>query len=98
MRIPGIGLLARINDLVAKYPELFEDGSIRSKLGVWKANGWREQPAHDNEQISLSEQPEQASLKATKRFYGARRIQSFSALKIRRLLKIRSWLNMVQVL
>jgi len=55
-----------INDLVAKYPELFEDGSIRSEIERMESQWMEEQPAHDNEQISLSEQPEQASLKATK--------------------------------
>ena len=58
--------VSRINDLVAKYPELFEDGSIRSKIERMESQWMEEQPAHDNEQISLSEQPEQASLKATK--------------------------------
>jgi len=58
--------VSRINDLVAKYPELFEDGSIRSEIERMENQWMEEQPAHDNEQISLSEQPEQASLKATK--------------------------------
>ena len=58
--------VSRINDLVAKYPELFENGSIRSKIERMESQWMEEQPAHDNEQISLSEQPEQASLKATK--------------------------------
>ena len=58
--------VSRINDLVAKYPELFEDGSIRNKIERMESQWMEEQPAHDNEQISLSEQPEQASLKATK--------------------------------
>ena len=58
--------VSRINDLVAKYPELFEDGSIRSEIERMESQWIEEQPAHDNEQISLSEQPEQASLKATK--------------------------------
>ena len=58
--------VSRINDLVAKYPELFEDGSIRSEIERMESQWMEEQPAHDNEQISLSEQPEQASLKATK--------------------------------
>ena len=58
--------VSRINDLVAKYPELFEDGSIRSEIERMESQWMEEQPTHDNEQISLSEQPEQASLKATK--------------------------------
>ena len=58
--------VSRINDLVAKYPELFEDGSIRNQIERMESQWMEEQPAHDNEQISLSEQPEQASLKATK--------------------------------
>ena len=58
--------VSRINDLVAKYPELFEDGSIRSEIERMESQWMEEQPALDNEQISLSEQPEQASLKATK--------------------------------
>ena len=58
--------ISRINDLVAKYPELFEDGSIRSEIERMESQWMEEQPTHDNEQISLSEQPEQASLKATK--------------------------------
>ena len=58
--------VSRINDLVAKYPELFEDGSIRSEIERMESQWIEEQPAHDSEQISLSEQPEQASLKATK--------------------------------
>lgn len=58
--------ISRINDLVAKYPELFEDGSIRSEIERMESQWMEEQPAHDKEQISLSEQPEQASLKATK--------------------------------
>ena len=58
--------VSRINDLVAKYPELFEDGSIRSEIERMERQWIEEQPAHDSEQISLSEQPEQASLKATK--------------------------------
>ena len=58
--------VSRINDLVAKYPELFEDGSIRTEIERMESQCMEEQPAHDNEQISLSEQPEQASLKATK--------------------------------
>ena len=58
--------VSRINDLVAKYPELFEDGSIRTEIERMESQWMEEQPAHDNEQISLSEQPEQASLKATK--------------------------------
>jgi len=58
--------VSRINDLVAKYPELFEDGSIRTEIERMENQWMEEQPAHDNEQISLSEQPEQASLKATK--------------------------------
>ena len=58
--------VSRINDLVAKYPELFEYGSIRSEIERMESQWMEEQPAHDNEQISLSEQPEQASLKATK--------------------------------
>ena len=58
--------VSRINDLVAKYPELFEDGSIRNEIERMESQWMEEQPAHDNEQISLSEQPEQASLKATK--------------------------------
>ena len=58
--------VSRINDLVAKYPELFEDDSIRSEIERMESQWMEEQPAHDNEQISLSEQPEQASLKATK--------------------------------
>ena len=58
--------VSRINDLVAKYPELFEDGSIRSEIERMESQWIEEQPAHDNEQISLAEQPEQASLKATK--------------------------------
>ncbi len=36
------------------------------KLSVAESQWMEEQPAHDNEQISSSEQPEQASLKATK--------------------------------
>ena len=59
-------IVSRINDLVAKYPELFEDGSIRSEIERMESQWMEEQPAHDSEQISLSEQPEQASLKATK--------------------------------
>ena len=59
-------IVSRINDLVAKYPELFEDGSIRSEIERMESQWMEEQPAHDKEQISLSEQPEQASLKATK--------------------------------
>lgn len=58
--------VSRINDLVAKYPELFEDGSICSEIERMESQWMEEQPAHDSEQISLSEQPEQASLKATK--------------------------------
>ena len=58
--------VSRINDLVAKYPELFEDGSIRTEIERMESQWMEEQPAHDKEQISLSEQPEQASLKATK--------------------------------
>ena len=58
--------VSRINDLVAKYPELFEDDSIRSEIERMESQWMEEQPAHDSEQISLSEQPEQASLKATK--------------------------------
>ena len=58
--------VSRINDLVAKYPELFEDGSIRSEIERMESQWMEEQPTHDKEQISLSEQPEQASLKATK--------------------------------
>lgn len=58
--------VSRINDLVAKYPELFEDGSIRSEIERMESQWMEEQPAHDSEQISLSEHPEQASLKATK--------------------------------
>ena len=58
--------VSRINDFVAKYPELFEDGSIRSEIERMESQWMEEQPAHDSEQISLSEQPEQASLKATK--------------------------------
>ena len=58
--------VSRINDLVAKYPELFEDGSISNEIERMESQWMEEQPAHDNEQISLSEQPEQASLKATK--------------------------------
>lgn len=58
--------VSRINDLVAKYPELFEDGSIRSEIERMESQWIEEQPAHDSEQISLSEQPDQASLKATK--------------------------------
>ena len=58
--------VSRINDLVAKYPELFEDGSIRTEIERMESQWMEEQPAHDSEQISLSEQPEQASLKATK--------------------------------
>ncbi|MBZ2024752.1 C69 family dipeptidase [Streptococcus sanguinis] len=58
--------VSRINDLVAKYPELFEDGSIRSEIERMESQWMEEQPVHDSEQISLSEQPEQASLKATK--------------------------------
>ena len=58
--------VSRINDLVAKYPELFEDGSIRTEIERMESQWMEEQPAHDNDQISLSEQPEQASLKATK--------------------------------
>ena len=58
--------VSRINDLVAKYPELFEDGSIRSEIERMESQWIEGQPAHDSEQISLSEQPEQASLKATK--------------------------------
>ena len=58
--------VSRINDLVAKYPELFEDGSIRSEIERMESQWIEEQPAHDSEQISLSEQPEQASLKETK--------------------------------
>ncbi|CEL90754.1 C69 family dipeptidase [Streptococcus sanguinis] len=58
--------VSRINDLVAKYPELFEDGSIRSEIERMESQWMEEQPARDKEQISLSEQPEQASLKATK--------------------------------
>ena len=58
--------VSRLNDLVAKYPELFEDGSIRSEIERMESQWMEEQPAHDSEQISLSEQPEQASLKATK--------------------------------
>lgn len=58
--------VSRINDLVAKYPELFEDGSIRSEIERMESQWMEEQPAHDSEQISLSEQPEEASLKATK--------------------------------
>ena len=59
-------IVSRINDLVAKYPELFEDGSIRSEIERMESQWMEEQPAHDSEQISLSEQPEQASLNATK--------------------------------
>ena len=58
--------VSRINDLVAKYPELFEDGSIRSEIERLETQWMEEQPALDKEQISLAEQPEQASLKATK--------------------------------
>ena len=58
--------VSRINDLVAKYPELFEDGSIRSEIERLETQWMEEQPALDKEQISLSEQPEEASLKATK--------------------------------
>ncbi|EGC23399.1 C69 family dipeptidase [Streptococcus sanguinis] len=58
--------VSRINDLVAKYPELFEDGSIRSEIERMESQWMEEQPARDKEQINLSEQPEQASLKATK--------------------------------
>lgn len=58
--------VSRINDLVAKYSELFEDGSIRSEIERLETQWMEEQPAHDKEQISLSEQPEEASLKATK--------------------------------
>lgn len=58
--------VSRINDLVAKYPDLFEDGSIRSEIERLESQWMEEQPARDKEQISLSEQPEQASLKATK--------------------------------
>lgn len=58
--------VSRINDLVAKYPDLFEDGSIRSEIERLETQWMEEQAAYDKEQISLANQPEEASLKATK--------------------------------
>jgi len=53
--------VSRINDLVAKYPDLFEDGSIRSEIERLETQWMEEQAAYDKEQISLANQPEEAS-------------------------------------
>lgn len=57
--------MSRINDLVAKYPDLFGDGAIRTEMERLESQWIAEQEISDQEQIALASQPEQASLKAT---------------------------------
>ena len=57
--------MSRINDLVAKYPDLFGDGAIRTEMERLESQWMAEQEIGDQEQIALASQPEQASLKAT---------------------------------
>ena len=57
--------MSRINDLVAKYPDLFGDGAIRTEMERLESQWMTEQEISDQEQIALASQPEQASLKAT---------------------------------
>ena len=57
--------MSRINDLVAKYPDLFGDGAIRTEMERLESQWMAEQEISDQEQIALASQPEQASLKAT---------------------------------
>ena len=57
--------ISRINDLVAKYPDLFEDGAIRTEMERLESQWMVEQDLSDQEQIALASQPEEASKKAT---------------------------------
>ena len=57
--------ISRINDLVAKYPDLFEDGAIRTEMERLESQWMVEQDLSDKEQIALASQPEEASKKAT---------------------------------
>lgn len=57
--------MSRINDLVAKYPDLFGDRAIRTEMERLESQWMAEQEISDQEQIALASQPEQASLKAT---------------------------------
>ena len=57
--------ISRINDLVAKYPDLFEDGAIRTEMERLESQWMVEQDLSDKEQIALASQPEEASEKAT---------------------------------
>lgn len=57
--------ISRINDLVAKYPDLFEDGAIRTEMERLESQWMVEQDLSDQEQIALASQHEEASKKAT---------------------------------
>ena len=57
--------MSRINDLVAKYPDLFGDGAIRTEMERLESQWMAEQEISDQEQIALASQPAEASLKAT---------------------------------
>gem|GEM_PF-5634917 len=56
--------MSRINDLVAKYPDLFGDGGIRTEMERLESQWMAEQEISDQEQIALASQPAEASLKA----------------------------------
>ncbi|MDO4667426.1 MAG: C69 family dipeptidase [Streptococcus sp.] len=57
--------VSRINNIVENYPELFPNNAIRTKMERLEAQWMEEQGLSDQEQISLVNDPEQASLKAT---------------------------------
>ena len=50
---------------MAKYPDLFEDGAIRTEMERLESQWMVEQDLSDKEQIALASQPEEASEKAT---------------------------------
>ena len=53
--------ISRINDLVAKYPDLFEDGAIRTEMERLESQWMQEQNLSDKEQIALASQIGRAS-------------------------------------
>lgn len=57
--------VSRINDIVAKYPDLFPNNEIRSKFEKLESEWMSEENLSDEEQISLENNPELASVKAT---------------------------------
>ena len=56
--------------LWAKYPDLFEDGAIRTEMERLESQWMVEQDLSDQEQIALASQPEEASKKATEESLG----------------------------